>query len=75
MLRCRNIVELLEDYLDGALDRADAAALGAHLADCWDCMAFLETYRGVVRVSRRLRDAVLPAPLRERLLIFLRERS
>jgi anti-sigma factor RsiW len=73
MLRCRGVVELLDEYLEGALDPAVAARLEAHLADCGDCTAFLETYRAVVRSSRQLRESQLPAELRERLLSFLRE--
>jgi anti-sigma factor RsiW len=75
MLRCPDIVELLDDYLDGALDRADAAALEAHLAGCRDCAAFLNTYRGTVRSSRALRESQMPGELRERLVSFLRQRT
>lgn len=75
MLRCRDIVELLDAYLDGALDRADANALAGHLEGCRDCTAFFETYRGTVRTSGRLRDDRLPPELRERLLTFLSQRS
>lgn len=74
MLRCRDIVELLGDYLDGALDPATAEALTRHLADCQECTAFLNTYRGTVRTARQLREEQLPPPLRERLLTFLRQR-
>ncbi len=75
MLRCRDIVELLDDYLDGALDPANAAALEAHLAGCQDCAAFTKTYRGTVRKSRELGERQLPPELRERLLTFLAERA
>lgn len=74
MLQCRDIVELLLEYLDGELDHATAEALEAHLADCQECTAFLNTYRGTVRMTRRLREEILPAALRERLLTFLRQR-
>ncbi len=73
MLRCRDIVDLLGDYLDGDLDPATAEALKAHLADCRECTAFISTYRGTVRVTRQLKEEDLPAPLRERLLTFLRQ--
>ncbi len=75
MLRCRDIVELLGEYLDGALDPATAEALDAHLADCRECTAFLNTYRGTVRTIRQLREEDLPAALRERLVTFLRQRK
>ena len=72
MLRCRDVVDLLADYLDGALDPETASALEAHLAGCQDCAAFFNTYRGTVRSSRRLSESQLPHELRERLLTFLR---
>lgn len=75
MLRCRDIVDLLDDYLDRALDPEDAAALDQHLAGCQDCMAFMKTYRGTVRKSRELRESQLPPELRERLLTFLAQRK
>lgn len=74
MLRCQDIVELLDDYLDGALAPRVAAALEAHLEGCRDCTAFLRTYRGTVRATRRLKEADLPAELRDRLIGFLRQR-
>ena len=40
MLRCRDIVELLDDYLDGRLDAEGTRALESHLNGCQDCAAF-----------------------------------
>lgn len=75
MVRCRDMVELLGEYLDGELDRATAEALRARLADCRECTAFLNTYRGTVRLARRLREEQIPQQLRERLLTFLRQQK
>lgn len=75
MLRCRDVVDLLDEYLDGTLDRADALALEAHLTGCQDCTAFFNTYRGTLRTSRALSEAQLPAELRERLVTFLRQQK
>ncbi|MBI4562838.1 MAG: zf-HC2 domain-containing protein [Candidatus Rokubacteria bacterium] len=75
MLRCRDIVELLGEYLDGELDPGTAEALKKHLADCQECTAFINTYRGTVRTARQLRVAQIPPQLRERLLAFLRQQK
>lgn len=75
MLRCRDIVELLEDYLDGALDPETTGALEAHLVGCQDCAAFMNTYRGTVRSSRLLSERQLPRELRERLITFLHRQA
>jgi anti-sigma factor RsiW len=56
-LVCRQAVELMSDYLDGALSRRDRRRLEAHLALCDACTAYLEQLRvtiaasGVVRVD------------------------
>ncbi len=61
MLRCKDIVDLLEAYLEHGLDPATTQALTAHLADCPDCTAFLNTYRRTVGTTRELREEELPA--------------
>jgi anti-sigma factor RsiW len=75
MLRCRDIVDLLDAYLEGDLDAADVAALETHLAGCEECTAFMKTYRATVRKTRQLSEDQLPAELRERLLTFLAGRT
>ncbi len=75
MLRCRDIVDLLGEYIDGELDPATAHALEAHLAGCQECTAFIKTYRGTVRVARQLREEQIPPALKERLLSFLRQQK
>jgi hypothetical protein len=75
MLQCKDIVDLLEAYLEEELDPATTQALTAHLADCSDCTAFFNTYRRTVGTTRELREEELPAPLRERLLAFLRRET
>jgi anti-sigma factor RsiW len=41
-LRCQQAVELLTDYLEGALSRRERARLEAHLKSCDGCRAYLE---------------------------------
>lgn len=71
MLRCRDIVELLDRYLEGGLDKGTTDALDAHLRDCEDCTAFLRTYRTTLRTASTLRETELPEELRRRLSSFL----
>ncbi|HEV2426850.1 MAG TPA: zf-HC2 domain-containing protein [Acidimicrobiales bacterium] len=53
-LVCREAVELMSDYLDGALSRRDRRRLARHLAGCGDCSAYLEQLRAVVSASGRV---------------------
>ena len=55
-LGCSECVDLLADYLDGALPRAEAERLEWHLAACPPCVAFVKTYKGTVDATARLRQ-------------------
>lgn len=72
---CREIVDLLADYLDGGLDPATAKNLRAHLEGCAPCIAFLNTYKGTVKAARQLKETDIPPELKDRLLSFLRKRN
>jgi anti-sigma factor RsiW len=50
-LACRELVELVTEYLDGALDVSARARLDAHLAECGGCERYLEQLRQTVRVA------------------------
>jgi anti-sigma factor RsiW len=44
-LRCQEFVELVTDYLDGALSRRERKRVEAHLAGCDGCTAYLQQFR------------------------------
>jgi anti-sigma factor RsiW len=50
-LVCQQAVELMSDYLDGALSRRDRRRLEKHLAECDACTAFLEQMRVTIAAS------------------------
>jgi anti-sigma factor RsiW len=47
-------VELVSDYLEGTLSRADRESLERHLADCRYCAEYLAQLRETIRLSGRL---------------------
>ena len=71
-LECRQIAELLGDYLDGSLPRATQELIDFHIDGCAPCVAFLNTYRGTVSAARKLPDVPIPTELKNRLLAVLR---
>lgn len=73
--KCRDIVALLADYLDGSLEPGAARSLRAHLEGCAPCIAFVNTYKGTVKAARQLKETDIPPELKERLLSFLRTRN
>jgi anti-sigma factor (TIGR02949 family) len=69
---CPECMDLLADYVDGALPREQAELLEWHLESCPPCVAFVNTYKGTVDAARRLRETTLPPELRDKLIGFLR---
>jgi predicted anti-sigma-YlaC factor YlaD len=67
-LTCREMVEVVSDYLDGALTDHDRALFEQHLVLCDGCTAYLDQMRRTVALVGRLRDDVLGRPGRDRLL-------
>lgn len=53
-LVCREAVELVSDYLDGALSRRDRRRLERHLDACDACDAYLEQVRATIAASGRV---------------------
>lgn len=73
MSTCKELVDLLADYLEGQLPPDVARDLDQHLADCPPCLNFLKTYRTTTRLIREVGCEEIPPELEDRLLKFLRE--
>jgi anti-sigma factor RsiW len=71
-IECRQIADLLGDYLDGSLSKATRELLEWHIEGCGPCVAFVNTYRGTVNAATKLRDVIIPSELKQRLLAVLR---
>jgi anti-sigma factor RsiW len=52
MVTCRELVELVTDYLDGALPPARRAEVVAHLEECADCLRYLAQLQATRQVLR-----------------------
>jgi anti-sigma factor RsiW len=64
-LVCQEMVELITDYLEGALPRAQRRRFEAHLAACEHCSEYLEQMRVTIRLTGSLRDEDLSPAMRE----------
>lgn len=51
---CREVVELVTDYLERALSAADRARFDDHLEDCAECAVFVEQMVTTMRMLRVL---------------------
>jgi hypothetical protein len=74
-MECRRIAELLGDYLDGTVPKETRELIEWHIESCAPCVAFVNTYRGTVNATLRLRDIPIPPELKQRLLSVLRARQ
>jgi anti-sigma factor RsiW len=67
-MTCRQVVELMTDYLEGALSGADRARFEDHIAGCDGCRAYLAQLSTTRRVLSKLADEPIPADLQVELM-------
>ena len=72
-LRCRDAVELVTDYLEGALAGEDRATLERHLAWCDWCATYFDQMRETIRLAGSLREEDIPAPVMDSFVAAYRE--
>ena len=70
-MTCQEAIALLGDYLAATLGVSDAEEFEAHLQDCDECVAYLNTYRKTSALARAAAPVEMPAEMRKRLRGFL----
>jgi anti-sigma factor RsiW len=71
-LSCREVVELVSDWLEGALPAGESARVELHLAGCEGCATYVEQMRATVRIAGRLAEEELEPALRDALVAAFR---
>lgn len=69
---CRQAVELVTDYLQGALSERDRARFEAHLAECPHCSRYLEQMRATITALGRVEPESLDPEARDDLVALYR---
>jgi anti-sigma factor RsiW len=72
-MTCREVVELMTDYLEGALSASDQARFEEHIGGCAGCTAYLEQLRVSVRVLGALAAVPVPEAQRRELVAAFRD--
>jgi anti-sigma factor RsiW len=67
-LSCKELVELVTDYLEEALDETTRARFEEHIAGCDGCTAYVEQMRETIRLVGHLEETQLSAPARTTLM-------
>jgi anti-sigma factor RsiW len=62
---CQQAVELVTDYLEGALSRAGRRRFEAHLAGCPHCTEYLAQMRATIELTGGLTADDLTAPMQD----------
>ncbi len=71
-LACRDLVELVTDYLEGTLDPQARRRFEEHLDECDGCAAYLDQMRETVRLTGTLPAESVGSPGFEALLTAFR---
>jgi anti-sigma factor RsiW len=70
-ISCQELVELVTDYLEGALSPADLRRFEEHIATCDGCTEYLRQLRETIRlVGAITREDVSPEAEAELLAVF-----
>jgi anti-sigma factor RsiW len=72
-IACKELVELVTDYLEGALPPAERAHFEQHILMCEGCAVYLEQMRETIRLSGKLKEEDVPAPTKDALLGVFRD--
>jgi anti-sigma factor RsiW len=71
-ISCREVVELVTAYLEGALSRDDTERMEAHLRLCPPCVQYVEQIRSTARIAAVAAAELELRPDREALLAAFR---
>jgi anti-sigma factor RsiW len=70
---CREVVELVTEYLEGTMAPEERAALERHLDGCAGCTTYIEQMRAVIAVAGSGGPEPVPRKLQESLLTVFRD--
>lgn len=71
---CKQIADLLLDYLTDKLRPTVKQAFTKHLSSCPDCVNFVKTYKKTVQTTATLGAEEIPPKVRDNVLGFLRSK-
>ena len=72
-LTCRELVELVTDYLEGALPPEDRTRFDEHIAGCRGCTAYMDQMREMLRLLGHLTEDSVSPQAQEALLEAFRD--
>lgn len=73
-MKCKDLLRMLNDYVDGELDESLCLEFEDYLEGCNPCRVVVDTMRKTIQLYRADGVYEMPIPFRERLHGALRER-
>ena len=70
-MTCQEAISLLGEYLEATLGATVAPEIEAHLRDCDECLAYLNTYRRTSKLTRAVARVEMPTQMKQRLRDFV----
>jgi anti-sigma factor RsiW len=67
-LTCHDVIQIISDYIEGALSAEDRRRVEEHLAICEGCTTYLEQMAETIRLTGMLRQEQIPDDQKQRLL-------
>jgi anti-sigma factor RsiW len=67
-MTCRELVEVITDYIEGTLPGHDRRRFEQHLGDCPYCVTYLAQMRETIQALGELPEESIPPQAREELL-------
>lgn len=71
-LTCKELVELVTEYLEGKLSAADESRFSKHLSLCDGCKAYLQQIRVTIATLGKLTEQSISAEAKEKLFRVFR---
>jgi anti-sigma factor RsiW len=72
-MSCKELVELVTDYLEGRIPEAERERIEAHLAACDGCTAYVEQMRLTLFALGRIPEETITSAARDELTAVFRE--
>lgn len=71
-MSCKELVEIITEYIEGTLPPQERQRFEEHLANCPGCQTYLEQMRQTIRAVGHLSEESIPAEFKEPLLAAFR---
>jgi len=72
-ISCQEVVELVTDYLEGAMSPEDVARFDHHLSLCEGCVFYVEQIRMTIAAVGRIGEEDVPPEVRDDLVATFRD--